>query len=141
MAVPTGEGTETLHSSLFEDVANSAQSIITGVADHTYSVISILMHCTSMHEDTNDVRVYLVGYDRTAGGSAEEIQLLRWDANLYETFSWNDKFSFFGREPNANTQIGAAAQAGTPVQYLKVVTGDASCKVDVTCTYIDQDWS
>jgi len=141
MAVPTGSGTETLHSSLFEDVANSAQSIITGVQHHTYSVLSILMNCTGMHEDTNDVRVYLVGYDRTAGASAQEIQLLRWDANLYETFTWNDRFSFFGKEGGANTQAGAAAQAGSAVQYLKVVTGHADCKVDVTCTYIDQDWS
>tara|TARA_Y100000593_G_C4278712_1_gene321607 strand:- start:882 stop:1307 length:426 start_codon:yes stop_codon:yes gene_type:complete len=141
MAVPTGGGSETLHSSLFEDVVNSAQSIITGVQHHTYSVLSIIMHCTAMHEDTNDVRVYLVGYDRTAGGSAQEIQLLRWDANLYETFSWNDRFSFFGKEGGANTQAGAAAQAGAAVQYLKVVTGHADCKVDVTCTYIDQDWS
>jgi len=141
MAVPTGPGTETLHSSLFEDVANSAQSIITGVQHHTYSVISILMHCTAMHEDTNDVRVYLVGYDRTAGGSAQEIQLLRWDANLYETFVWDDKFSFFGKEAGANTQAGAAAQAGGAVQYLRVITGNSSCNVDVTCTYIDQDWS
>tara|TARA_R100001082_G_C4352078_1_gene155012 strand:+ start:302 stop:733 length:432 start_codon:yes stop_codon:yes gene_type:complete len=143
MAVPTGSGTETLHSALFEDVANSAVDLITGVQHHIYTVLSVTARCVGVDSSTSNrtVYLYITGYDSTAGASAQTIYLANWQAVDGETFVWNDKISFFGYEPSSNTQSARAAQAGSTAQYLKMLTADADTKLDVTCTYIDQDWS
>ena len=141
MAVPTGSGTETIHSGLFEDVNSSATSIITGVAHHIYTVLSVIVCCKGVHASTNDVHLRISGYDRVQPLTASDITLAIWTATLNSTFVWNDKFSFFGSEPAANTQVGAAAQGTATAQYLKISTDASACKVDVTVTFIDQDWT
>ena len=143
MAVPTGGGTETIHSVLMEDVNATTQTLITGVQHHIYTVLSITIRTVGVHATTsnNDVNVYLVGYDSVAGATGENINLLNYTAVNKNTFVWNDKFSFFGYEPSSNTQLARAAQGSNTPQYLKIETGHADCKIDVTCTFIDQDWS
>mgnify|MGYP003131912085 CR=1 FL=1 len=143
MAVPTGSGTETLHSALFEDVANSAVNLITGVQHHIYTVLSITAKCVAVDSSTanRSALIYLTGYDSNAGDSGAGIHLVSYECEIDQTFVWNDKFSFFGYEPSSNTQVARAAQASSTPQYLKFITDDADTKVDVTVTYIDQDWS
>ena len=143
MAIPSGSGTETIHSVLMEDVSSTTQTLITGVQHHIYTVLSITIRTVGVHATAgnNDVNIYLTGYDSVAGASGENINLLNYTAVNKNTFVWNDKFSFFGYEPSSNTQVARAQQAGSTPQYLKIETGHADCKIDVTCTFIDQDWS
>ena len=141
MALPTGGGTETVHSILLEDVDNTPKPLITGVQHHVYTVLSINMHFTAATTG-EDFEIYLTGYDSTAGASAQKISILTLrDQTVRTTFVWNDKFSFNGYEPSANTQIARAAQAGSAAQILNVASTNSGYKADVTCTYIDQDWS
>ena len=141
MAVPTGSGPETVHSALFEDIISTPVDLITGVQHHVYTVLSVIVCCRAVHASENEISFNLVGYDSKAGASGENIVLAVWQGALNDTFVWNDKFSFNGYEPNANTQIARAAQAGSVAQKLQIGTEDSSCKIDVTVTYIDQDWS
>lgn len=141
MAVPTGSGTETLHSGLFEDVNATATTIITGVQHHVYTVLSVIVCCKAVHSSANGVHLRLSAYDSLAGATAQDITLGIWTASLNSTFVWNDKFSFFGTDPSANTQAGRAAQGTTTAQLLKISTDAGDCKVDVAVTFIDQDWT
>ena len=141
MAVPTGSGTETVHSGLFEDIISTPFDLITGVQHHVYTVLSVIVCCRAVHASANQITFKLVGYDSKAGASGENIILALWDGVLNETFVFNDKFSFNGYEPDANTQIARAAQAGSAAQKLQISTEDSSCKIDVAVTYIDQDFS
>ena len=52
MAVPTGSGTETLHSHWFEDVDNM-QTLIYGVQHHVYTVKSIIIYCEGLDLTTD----------------------------------------------------------------------------------------
>lgn len=141
MALPTGSGTETIHSALFEDIISTPVDLITGVQHHVYTVLSVIVCVQAVHASANQITFNLVGYDSKAGASGETITLAVWDGVLNETFVWNDKFSFNGYEPSSNTQAARAAQAGSTAQKLQIDTEDSSCKIDVTVTYIDQDWS
>ena len=47
MAVPTGSGTETLHSHMFADV-DAPQTLIYGVQHHVYTVLSVIIHCNAL---------------------------------------------------------------------------------------------
>ena len=141
MAVPTGSGTETVQSVLLEDVNASQVTIIQGVQHHIYTVLSVTVNCRSVHASLNSIALYLKGYDSHAGTTDQYVYLANWIAVQDETFVWNDKFSFFGYEPSSNTQAARAAQAGSAAQKLQLNTAHADCKVDITCTFIDQDWS
>lgn len=140
MALPTGPGTETIHSALFEDIISTPVDLITGVQHHVYTVLSVIV-CTRAVGSYNEITFKLVGYDSKAGASGENIILALWQGVVGETFVWNDKFSFNGYEPSSNTQVARAAQAGSTAQKLQISTEDSSCKIDVTVTYIDQDFS
>lgn len=141
MAIPSGSGTETIHSVLMEDVSSVTQTLITGVQHHIYTILSVTIRTVAVHASANDVNLFLVGYDSMAGASGQTMQIVNHTAVVKSTFVWNDKFSFFGYEPSSNTQLARAQQASSTPQYLKIETAASDCKVDVTCTYIDQDWS
>ena len=139
--IPTGSGTEAIHSILLEDVANTAKPLITGVQYHIYTVISITIHFIAATTG-EDFEIYLTGYDSTAGASGEKISILTLrDQTVRSTFVWNDKFSFNGTEPSSNTQSARSAQGSNTAQVLNVVSTNSGYKADVTCTFIDQDWS
>ena len=62
MAVPTGSGTETIHSHLFEDV-DATQTLILGVQHHIYTVLSIIVKCHVLNATTDKGYINLIGYD------------------------------------------------------------------------------
>ena len=139
MALDTSAGTETLHSAHFEEVSTSTVALITGVQHHIYTVLSVIVRKTSNSGTSNDVTLFVNGYDSTAGATDQTLHIVKWEADSESTFVWNDKFSFNGYEPSSNTQAARAAQAGSVAQHLKLTTSHADCKVDVTVTYIDQN--
>ena len=118
MGVPTGSGRELIKIPQITDLTNSAQTLITGVANHIYTVISIIACETAGGAEA--IQVYLADSD----GSSNPLYILRNQAvNDESTFVFNDRFSFTG---------------GT--QKLQIITTTAA-NVDVICTYIDQDWT
>tara|TARA_Y100000782_G_C10077279_1_gene220448 strand:- start:139 stop:564 length:426 start_codon:yes stop_codon:yes gene_type:complete len=141
MAIQTGNGTETLQSSLWEDSANTERQLIVGVQHHIYTVVSVIMKGIAVSSVANrTASLYIRGYDRVAGAYSA-IGLMSWEVAVGETFVFNDKFSFMGYIPDANTQIAVPLQAGGTSQKLSIETDHADTRMDVVCTYIDQDWS
>jgi len=143
MAIPSGSGTETLHSHLFENT-NAAQTLILGVQHHVYTVLSVIMHANAID---NLVYLNLYGHDGHGGLSGRKIRLAQFAPQVGDTFVWGDKFSFNGYEPtgtnvfSAAEQIQIAAQSGGTAQYLQFEHGSGSDDIDITVTYIDQDWT
>mgnify|MGYP003154182161 CR=1 FL=1 len=144
MALPTGSGTETLHSHWFIDV-DGGQTLIYGVKHHVYTVLSIIVCCKAVNASADYFYINLEGHDGHAGTSANVGRLQRGNPQVGETFVWNDKFCFNGVEPtgtnvfSASEQIAIAAQSGTAVQELKFDCTHASDSYDVLVSYIDQD--
>ena len=111
MALDTGPGTETLHTILLEDVANSAKTLITGVQHHIYTVLSVSFYFVGAPTG-EDFTLFLTGYDSAAGTSAQTINLtyIR-DPAVRTTFIWNDKFSFNGFEPSSKSSASRICSA------------------------------
>ena len=146
MAVPTGSGTETLHSHLFADV-DATQVLIYGVQHHVYTVLSIIIYCNAL-DSTSDVGyLQLLGYDNHGGASAQNHRMAQFNIQVGETYVWNDKFSFNGYEPSgtavlsAAVQILNAAQGGSADAELQLSQTHSVDDFDVLVTYLDQDWS
>ena len=149
MAVPTGSGTETLHSGMFEEV-DGTQTLILGVQHHIYTVLSVVVHCNALNATADFFYLKMVGYDSHEGTSAQTMTLLKHNICAGETFVWNDRFSFNGSEPSdfasggltvAADQTALAAMGTSTVQYLQADVTHANDDFDVFVTYIDQDWS
>jgi len=133
--IPTGAGTEGLRSVLLNGVSDQTASIITGVRYHIYTVTSIIIHNAKTSSSGSGIYVYLLGYDARAGSSQQTIQLFDLPVlGQGETFVWNDKFSFYGCENDVT-------QGTTTTQKLNITGGGSYDLLDITCTYIDQDWS
>ena len=143
MALPTGSGSETLHSHLFNNT-NAAQTLIYGVVHHVYTVLSVIVHANVVD---NLLYLQLYGHDGHGGLSAQKHRIAQFAPQVGETYVWNDKFSFNGFEPtgtnvfSAAEQIQIAAQSGGTAQYLQFEPGSGSDNIDITVTYIDQDWT
>ena len=119
MAIPSGSGTEVIKSTEITALTNSVQTLITGVANHIYTVLSIIV-CEANDDSGKMVKLYFADSD----GSTNPVFLLRSQpVGANETFVFNDKFSYTG---------------GT--RKLQIIL-EASGNMDVRCTYIDQDWS
>ena len=116
MAIPSGSGTEVLKRATIHGLTNSPQAIITGVANHIYTILSITF--TDQGGSAETISMYV---EPDAG--ATKIRLMQ-DSALpsYSTFIWNDKFILSGTD------------------IFKVETG-GSANVDVYISYIDQDFS
>ena len=146
MAVPTGSGTETLHSHAFEDV-DAAQTLIYGVQHHVYTVLSVIVHCIALNATTDFGYIQLKTYDNHAGASGQNMSLARFNIQVGETYVWNDKFSFNGYEPSgtavmsAAVQILNAAQGGSADAELQFAMTHATDDYNIGITYLDQDWS
>ena len=146
MALPTGSGTETLHSHFFYD-CDGAQTLIFGVQHHVYTVLNIIVCCRILNATSDLFYLNFHGHDAHAGASASTGRILAENIQAGETFVWNDKFSFNGVEPtgtnvlSASEQIAIAAQSGSAVQELQFDCSDATDAFDVSITYIDQDWT
>ena len=147
MALPTGSGTETLHTHSFEEV-DGTQSLIVGVQHHMYTVLSVVVYCVALHAVTHIGKIMMIGYYNHGGDSGAEITIAQFNIQATETYVWKDKFSFNGYEPTgtdvfstAAHQTANAAQAGSTAQYLKFGCDHANDNYDITVTYLDQDWS
>ena len=147
MAVPTGSGTETLHSHFFEDV-DATQTLIYGVQHHVYTVLSIIVYCEVLNATTDYGYLQLKTYDNhSASGTGSTMIFARFNPQVGETYVWNDKFSFNGYEPSgtavmsAAVQILNAAQGGSADAELIFDVTHATDDYDVLVSYIDQDWS
>tara|TARA_R100000458_G_scaffold53701_1_gene56216 strand:- start:351 stop:701 length:351 start_codon:yes stop_codon:yes gene_type:complete len=116
MAIPSGSGTEVLKRASVHSLTNSATALITGSANHIYTILSVVF--TEQGGAGETISMYV---EPDAG--ATKIRLMQ-DNQLkaYQTFAWNDKFVISGTD------------------ILKVETGD-SANVDVWISYIEQDWS
>ncbi len=147
MAVPTGSGTETLHSHLFEDV-DATQTLIFGVQHHVYTVLSVIVYCEVLNATTDYGYLQLKGYEAHAtSGTGSTMIFARFNPQVGETYVWNDKFSFNGTEPSgtavltAAVQLLIAAQGTSTVQELQFTMTHATDDYNITVTYLDQDWS
>ena len=146
MALPTGSGSETLQSHLFQDV-NGNQPLIYGVQHHVYTIKTIIVYCQVLSATANNAFFLYKGHDGHAGGSGATMLLSKFNLQVGETFVWSDVFSFNGVEPSgtnafsASEQIAIAAQTGSAVQELQFGVDSASDEYDVLITYIDQDWT
>jgi len=152
MAVPTGPGTETIQSHMFEEmdsVSGGPQNLINGVQHHTYTVISIVVHCNALQATTNKFTCAMIGWEGHGGASQQEIKIFEQVIPAGETFVWSDRFSFFGHEPSGAgvfdtdlaDQTNLPAQGGTAVQRLYCYTTNAADDYDLVVTYLDQDWT
>ena len=144
MAVPTGSGTETLHSHLFRDVDDTGdQTLIFGVQHHVYTVLSIIVYAGSLEATTDFGYIKLKTYDNHAGASGITHTLARFNIQVGETYVWNDKFCFNGVEPTGTTALNAAQGTTTDAELIFTMTsGDGGGQdYDVLVTYLDQDWS
>ena len=147
MAVPTGSGTETLHSHFFEDV-DATQTLIYGVQHHVYTVLSVIVYCEVLNATTDFGYLQIKTYDNhSASGTGSTMILARFNPQVGETYVWNDKFSFNGYEPSGTAvmspavQILNAAQGGSADAELQFAMTHATDDFDVIVTYLDQDWS
>jgi hypothetical protein len=146
MAVPTGSGTETLHSHFFQDV-DADQTLIFGVQYHVYTVLSIIIYCNALNATTNEQVLRFKGHDGHAGVSSANMIFAKFPLGVGETYVWNDKFSFNGAEQagtnvlDAAEQIAIAAQGGGTVQSIAFIPANAADDFDIMVTYLDQDWT
>ena len=146
MALPTGSGTETLHSHIFQDTDGS-QTLIFGVQHHVYTVLSVVVFCNALNAITDTFDIQMHGHDCHAGVSQATTVVARANIQVGETYVWNDKFSFNGVEPtgtnglSAAEQIAIAAQNGSAVQELQFTVTNAADDYDLIVTYLDQDWT
>ena len=140
MAIDFGAGTENLQSGLFEDVTNSAATLITGVQHHIYTVLSVTAWARQLNNATGAfLDLYLVGYDSHGSNASQDIVLARiFLSSQGQTFTWNDKFTFYGYGPSSNSEGARYAQAGVS-QSLRATSSDAANIYDITVTYIDQN--
>ena len=118
--IPSGNGTEVLKSTQLTAISNTAaQTLVTGVANHIYTVLSIIV-CESIDDQNDKIDIYLADSD----GSSNPVYIVRDQmVTIGQTFVFNDKFSYTG---------------GT--QKLQIIA-KSSANMDAICTYIDQDWS
>tara|TARA_Y100001951_G_scaffold88476_1_gene80084 strand:+ start:288 stop:734 length:447 start_codon:yes stop_codon:yes gene_type:complete len=148
MAVPTGSGTETLHSHLMENV-DAAQTLIYGAQHHVYTVMSIIVYCEVLNATTDYGYLQTKGYGAhySSGQTGMTMRFARFNIQVGETYVWNDKFSFNGYEPSgtailsAAVQILIAAQGGSAVQELQFDMTSQHDDFNIVVTYLDQDWS
>ena len=150
MAVPTGSGTETIHSHFFEDV-DAIQTLIYGVQHHVYTVLSIIVYCNALDATTDFGYIQIKTYDNhTSSGTGSTMILARFNPQVGETYVWNDKFSFNGYEPSGTAVMSAAVQilnaaqggsADAELQFTMTSADSGGQDYDVGITYLDQDWS
>ena len=155
MAIARGAGTEIIRSAHFEDVDSGGAELIHGVQHHIYTVLSIIVYCVAIDSTTDTILVRLINWDCHAGSSAQESVIFKANPQVGETFVWNDKFSFNGREPTtASGSFGAgdaaadlayqnaiADQGGSVVQSLMAagMPAEDDCNYSITVTFIDQN--
>ena len=116
MAIPSGSGTEVLKRHYVHALSNTSTAIITGVANHIYTVLSIVW------TEQGGASELIHAHVNISAGSDDVYIMSSQPLGSEQTFVWNDKFVLTGTD------------------RLFTRTADAG-NVDVLITYIDQDWS
>ena len=114
MAIPSGSGTEVLKVALTNGVTNAESVVLTGVANHIYTILSVSVCETAGAAETFDMYI-----DDNAGGTDTEV-LSDQAIGANETFVYNDRLVLSGTD---NLCIAAANASD----------------LDVVVSYIDQD--
>ena len=118
MAIPSGSGTEVLKNSISQHGGTGESAILTGVANHIYTVISIIIYndTSTAHDFNLYIDKQLAGTDyRLMSGSGSTIA-------GYATFVWNDRFVMTGTD-----KLLCTSGSGSDFEFI--------------CSYIDQDWT
>ena len=147
MAIARGAGTEIIRSIQLEAVDDNQRPLIMGIQHHIYTVLSVSCYAAGLNAAGDWVRMFLTGYDSHGGTTAQSLFIFLQDMQPYETFVWNDKFSFNGYEPvdfagpmdSAAKQDALADQGSGVAQNLYIAAEHSGDNVDVFCTYIDQN--
>ena len=118
MAIPSGSGTEVIKYTALQAVSTTTQTLITGVTNHIYTIISVVItECANSSTE----KFFLGIFD--SDGTSNEHVIKHWTPMTANgTFVWNDKFSFSGNKTFR-------------------VKSNTAADLDVLCTYIDQDWT
>ena len=86
MAIPSGSGTEVLKRTQVDGNSDAWTNLITGVANHIYTVLSI----SANNKDGGNVETIYI--------RVGNVYLLSASLGGLETFVWNDKFVVSGAE-------------------------------------------
>ena len=118
MAIPSGGGSEVLKRFFIHANNGAWTNLITGEANHIYTIISVTF--CDQTGTAEDIRLRV---DTNASGSDHIVIFGNGQSNLpaNETFVWNDKFVLTGTD-----KLDAYSSSGN---------------VDIYCSYIEQDWS
>ena len=117
MAIPSGGGTEVLKRGTFTVTDATDTKILDGVANHIYTVLSIIITETAGNAET-----FGLFLDPSAGGTDYEIISFATALSADSTFVFNERLVLTGTD-ELNFKAG----------------GD--CDIDIVISYIDQDWS
>ena len=113
MAIPSGSGTEGLKRATIHNNNNATTEILSGVANHIYTILCITAADQTGSSQTINIRM---------NDGANEIYLLtNTPLPANGSFVWNDKFVLTGDDD------------------LDVYNNGAQC--DWMVSYIDQDWT
>ena len=111
--IPSGSGSERLRRATIHTLNNDWQEILSGVAGHIYTIISIIF--TDQQGASGTIGI------RTNNGTADVYIVSSQSHGASETFVWNDKFVLEEDDD------------------LDVYNSGAQC--DWMVSYIDQDWT
>lgn len=115
----TAVGKEVIRRSYLDGTAESEATLITGVANHIMTVLSIIVNERAALTDSHFV--LYVDYD--LGGS--DLYLADQYVGADETFVWSDRFAI----------------TATDKLHFKGISAGGTASYDVWCTYIDQQFA
>jgi len=118
MAIPSGSGTEVLKRGTFTVTDTTDTKILDGVANHVYTVLSIVITETAGATG----KTFGLFLDPSAGGTDYEIISLATALGADKTFIFNDRLVLSGTD-ELNFKAGG------------------TCDIDIVISYIDQDWT
>ncbi len=116
MAIPSGSGTEVLKRASIHALSDAWSPIITGVANHIYTVLSISACNNNGSTDTANMRI-----DISAAGSNQIVIFTEQSITAKATFVWNDRLILTGTD--------------------KLEVYNTAGNMDWFISYIDQDWT
>ena len=117
MAIPSGSGTEVLKRGTFKVTTTANTKILDGVANHIYTVLSIVIT-----ETAGAAEIFGIFLDPSAAGTNYEILSFATVLGADTTFIFNDRLVL----------------SGTDELNFKSA---ATCDIDIVISYIDQDWT
>ena len=116
MAIPSGSGTEVLKRASIHALSDAWSPIITGVANHIYTVLSNSACNNNGSTDTANMRI-----DISAAGSNQIVIFTEQSITAKATFVWNDRLILTGTD--------------------KLEVYNTAGNMDWFISYIDQDWT